>query len=130
MAAYIQQALWNGYNRVKQRTIQYSPEPPLTSGCLNQMWCGGRKKRMGACYCIAWTCIRTDTLTRLAVYSFVVAVSRDPTSTRPPLFPNSLCSSIWTLCGLDCEILSNANIFCLALWFTFILPFLCQVKLT
>lgn len=39
-----QQALWNGYNRVKQRTIHYSPEPPLTPGCLSQMWYGGRKR--------------------------------------------------------------------------------------
>lgn len=41
---YTQQVICCGYDRVKERTIECSVGPPLTPGCLRQMWRGGRKK--------------------------------------------------------------------------------------
>ena len=35
-------------------------------------WSEEKYERMGACYCITWTCIKKDILTRVAVYSVVV----------------------------------------------------------
>lgn len=92
------------------------PEPPLTAGR-----CAVEYEKMAACYCLTWTCIRTDTLIPVIVYSSAGTLSRVPTAEK-----------ISFISPLSCKTQSNLtlNAFCLLLSFTFIAHFPCQLEHT
>lgn len=120
------QVLWNGNNSAVKSTVQGSPEPPVTPGCLCQMWCGGPKKyeRMRACYCFTWTRIRRGTFITVAVYSFVVTASKVPTTKRT----HPILALFISHLNCKMQVNLNLNMFCLVLRLTLIPLFAWQDK--
>lgn len=93
------------------------PRAPYDSWLPRPDVVGWSEERMGACFCIAWTCIKKRS--SKPEWQFILsrsASSRDLTSRRnSPHFPT--CFTLRS--GLDCYIQANLNGFRVVLRFTF-----------